>query len=299
MIDLERAMKSERLMKALTGQSVTEFQELAPRLAEGLSKAGAKQKRQRAAGGGRKHTLKSVEYKLFFILFYLKCYPTYDLAGILFGVAGSQAYRWVQALLPVLEQVLGWQGVLPQRQLKSVTEFMAAVPGARDIWVDGTERPIQRPQQAKAQQQCYSGKQGGHTFKNLILSTESRQIVFLSYTKPGGRHDYHRFKQAGLGGVIPPEVALWADLGFVGLQNDFPQLDVLLPHKGSKLHPLTPAQKADNRLISACRIRVEHALAGVKRFRALTDTYRNKGRCLADTFILLACGLWNFHLRYA
>jgi len=42
--------------------------------------------RKRAVGGGRRHTLKTPTDKLFFILFYLKCYPTFDLAGLLYGV---------------------------------------------------------------------------------------------------------------------------------------------------------------------------------------------------------------------
>ncbi|WP_375340289.1 transposase family protein [Okeania sp.] len=42
--------------------------------------------RQRSVGGGRKAPLPTVEDKLFYILFYLKCYPTFDLASILFDM---------------------------------------------------------------------------------------------------------------------------------------------------------------------------------------------------------------------
>ena len=63
--------------------------------------------------------------------------------------------------------------------------------------------------------------------------------------------------------------------------------------KSSKNHPLTPEQKAENQVISTFRIRVEHTIAGIKRFRCLTDAYRNKGTILADKFMLIACGLWN------
>jgi hypothetical protein len=59
---------------------------------------------------------------------------------------------------------------------------------------------------------------------------------------------------------------------------------------------LSPDQKAENQLIRAFRIQAEHAIAGVKRFRCLTDPYRNKGIVLADKFMLIACGLWNYHL---
>jgi hypothetical protein len=85
-------------------------------------------------------------------------------------------------------------------------------------------------------------------------------------------------------------------LGFLGIAKDYPCLQVVIPHKSSQYHPLTPAQKAENRIISAFRICVEHAIAGIKRFRCLTDAYRNKGIVLADKFMLIACALWNYHL---
>ena len=50
----------------------------------------SQEKRQRAKGAGRKPRLETVESKLIYILFYFKCYPTFDLAGILFDLDRSQ-----------------------------------------------------------------------------------------------------------------------------------------------------------------------------------------------------------------
>ncbi len=298
MLNIKRALRSDRLMKALTGMTIAEFERLVPTFTTGLKKAQvkAKKERKRAIGGGRRHTLKTPTDKLFFILFYLKCYPTFDLAGLLYGVDRSQAQRWLKALLPVLETVLGWQAVLPQRRIGSLEEFLQRFPAVKDIFIDGTDRPVQRPHSAKAQRELYSGKQHDHVLKNLIANDEARRILWLSQTKPGARQDYFRFKQSGWGDVIPAEVSVWVDLGFLGIVKDYPRLQVVIPHKSSKKHPLTPAQKAENRVISAFRIHAEHALAGVKRFRCLTDAYRNKGLVLADNFMLISCGLWNYHL---
>ena len=298
MLNIKRALRSNRLMKALTGLSVTEFEGLLPSFKAGLNKSPmkAKKERKRAIGGGRRHTLPNASDKLFFILLYLKCYPTFDLAGLMYGVDRAQTQRWVKSLLPVLEEVLGWQVVLPRRKIGSLEEFIQHFPAVKDVFIDGTERPIQRPQQPEAQQDHYSGKQKEHTFKNLMVSDEARRILCLTPTKPGARQDYFRFKQSGLGQVIPEEVGVWVDLGFLGIAKDYPHLQVLIPHKSSKHHPLTPDQKAENQLIRAFRIRAEHAIAGVKRFRCLTDPYRNKGLVLADKFMFIACGLWNYHL---
>ena len=301
MINVQRALRSDRLLKALTGMSMVEFNTLLPTFSAALAKTKQEQKpkRQRAIGGGRKHTLATAREQLFFILFYLKCYPTFDLAGFFFDVDGSRSWHWVQDLLAVLEKSLDWQVVLPQRKIGSVEEFIQHYPGIKDVFVDGTERPTQRPHKAKSQRKHYSGKQHGHTLHNLIATNEQNYILWLTSTKPGARHDYYRFKQAQMGDHIPTGVGVWVDLGFVGITKDYPHLDVVIPHKSSKNNPLTPVQKADNRVISSFRIRVEHALAGVKRFRCLTDTYRNKSQSLADQFMLIACGLWNYHLRLA
>jgi hypothetical protein len=42
--------------------------------------------RKRAPGGGKKHTLSLLEEKLFFILYYFKTYPTYDVLAADFDV---------------------------------------------------------------------------------------------------------------------------------------------------------------------------------------------------------------------
>ncbi len=99
MINIEMALRSDRLMKAVTGVSIHEFTELLPKFTEELEKENSSrassQKPCSARGAGRKHTLPSAKEKLFFILFYLKCYPTYDVAGLMFDVDRSQACRWV------------------------------------------------------------------------------------------------------------------------------------------------------------------------------------------------------------
>ena len=181
MLNVSRALQSDRLLKALTGMNMTEFNALLPTFSDALAKTKREQKpdRKRAVGGGRKHTLPTSEQQFFFILFYLKCYPTFDLAGLLYDVDRSQTQRWVKALLPVLEEVLGWQAVLPQRRIGSLEEFIRHFPAMKDVFIDASERPMQRPQRAKAQKEHYSGKQKDHTLKNLIVSDEAKRILCL------------------------------------------------------------------------------------------------------------------------
>jgi hypothetical protein len=90
----QRAFKDERRMKAFLKLSSKEFYDLSESFFEPLEKArnSAKKTRKRALGAGKKHTLGILE-KLFFILYYFKTYPTYDVAAADFDVDRSTTCR--------------------------------------------------------------------------------------------------------------------------------------------------------------------------------------------------------------
>ena len=71
---------------------------------------------------------------------------------------------------------------------------------------------------------------------------------------------------------------------------------VSIPTKKPRGQALSHAVKGWNTRRRRMRVLVEHALAGVKRFRIVSDVFRNKREALADRAMLLACGLWNYHL---
>ena len=89
--------------------------------------------------------------KLFYILLYLKIYPTFDVAGFLFDTDRSRTCRWVQQYLPVLEKTLGKTCDLPKRKIRSVEEFLKEFPEVKDVLIDGTEGRINRPTNPKNQ----------------------------------------------------------------------------------------------------------------------------------------------------
>lgn len=55
-----------------------------------------------------------------------------------------------------------------------------------------------------------------------------------------------------------------------------------------------------NRIISNVRIKVEHAIAGVKRCRIVKDIFRNTLPGMSDVVIEIACALHNLRvdMRY-
>jgi hypothetical protein len=129
MLDIKRALDNNRLLCSLSGLNRQAFDELLPAFERAYQAAQnhqtlAGRPRQRAAGGGQKGHLGEVEFKLFMILVYFKCYPTFDVLGFLFDLDYSRANHWVHRLQPVLETALNEKLVLPERQIHSIEAFI-------------------------------------------------------------------------------------------------------------------------------------------------------------------------------
>ncbi|WP_041565443.1 helix-turn-helix domain-containing protein [Nostoc punctiforme] len=161
MLNIEGALKQDRLLRALTGLNRKAFDALLPTFTTMYLDTQQAKPRQRGLGGGRKARLLTAQDKLFFILFYFKCYPTFDVAGLLFDMHRSQAHEWMHRLQPILEAALGQKMALPERHLESIEAFLSRFPGVQRVMIDGTERPIARPQEREQQKLNYSGKSGG------------------------------------------------------------------------------------------------------------------------------------------
>ena len=61
---------------------------------------------------------------------------------------------------------------------------------------------------------------------------------------------------------------------------------------------MTDRDKAVNRKLSRIRVRVEHALSGVKRSRIVKDVLRNKKPEVSDVAMEVASGLHNLRVDH-
>jgi hypothetical protein len=304
MIFIKRALMDDRALKATIGLSISEFNHLVLSFSQEIEKEewyryerGIEEgNRERQPGGGRKGNLGNSAEKLFFILFYFKCYPTFDVLGLFFNLNRSNACRNVHKLTLILEKVLGKKMVLPKRKIKSLEELFELFPGVKDIFIDGTESPIQRSSDNEKQKESYSGKKKAHTRKNIVITDINRWIGFLSPPEEGKNHDYSIFKRLFPPKIFPKGITLWLDLGFTGVNKDYPDASVIMPKKKPRGKELTDEEKAKNKVISSIRVRVEHAIGGIKRMRITTDKFRNKKESFYDKPMLISCGLWNYHL---
>lgn len=250
--------------------------------------------RQRRRGAGRKGALATIEDKLVFILFYFRQYPVQMAQGFFFGMGQPQANEWIHRLTPILNQALGDAMQLPARQPKDIQQVLRECPGLEFI-IDGTERSIRRPKDQDRQRRHYSGKKKRHTVKNNVIGDKrTRKIKGLSPTVEGKRHDKKLADAQDL--TFPPGSQLWKDTGFQGYEPD--DVRTYQPQKKPKGRDLTANEKQVNATISSQRIRVEHAIGGVKVYRIVHDVFRNLRQGFDDLVMETACGLHNLRVDH-
>ena len=119
-----------------------------------------------------------------------------------------------------------------------------------------------------------------------------RQLMILCVSTSAGKtHDFALFEQSRL--VLARPIELLADSGYQGVHKFHRNSQI--PLKKSKHHPLTLEQKQQNRALASRRVRVEHVLRYIKRFRILSSTYRNRRKRFGLRLNLLAA-IANLHI---
>ncbi len=120
------------------------------------------------------------------------------------------------------------------------------------------------------------------------MNLKNEEIIALAFAD-GKKHDFCLFKD--FNAHVRAETLLEADTGYQGLAQV--HTNSLLPKKCSKNHPLSKQERKDNREISRKRIFEEHAIRFVKRFRILSERYRNR-RKRFNPCLSFINDIWNF-----
>lgn len=284
MLTDDQLAKTAKAFPALTGLTRDEFDRLfgaceaaaeALRAASTHTKRGSRT-RKRAAGAGRRHTL-APRTRLLLALVWLRVYPTYELLGWLFGLDKSNAWHNTQDVLEVLDTMTDFPFDRPdpdRRKLQTAEAVMDAFPEVRAI-IDAKEQAFHRPAGWDRQKPFYSGKKKRHTVKNQVACTPGGRIVSVSTTAPGRTHDLTVLRYNGLLDRLPADAGVMADKGYIGVTADAGARAVVIPVRASKNHPLTDEQKGSNRVISGCRVVVEHVMAQLSRFQVLRQMFRS------------------------
>ena len=223
-------------------------------------------------------------------MFYLRHYPTQEVLGFLFGISQGQANQWIHRLTPLVKKALGDEKELPGRTAADAQELMEACPELEFI-LDGTERPVRRPQDSEDRREDYSGKKKRHTKKNIILTEKATgEVLGLGATQPGSKHDKASVDEEHY--TFPDGSTVFQDKGFQGYAPE--GATIQQPTKKPRGKEWTPEQKEENRRISTQRVSVEHSIGGIKIFHIVSAIFRNIKEGFSDLVMETVTGLFNF-----
>lgn len=258
--------------------------------------------RKRAVGAGHPFVLPLTD-RLLMLLIYYHMYPSSTLLGYLFNVSQTSVLKSIKKLEPLVSEVLP----LPKKQydkvrrLQSIEEIEAMFPGFK-AFLDATEQEIPRPKAKRKRKTHYSGKKKRHTVKTQLTVNSDGLIVHKTPHAKGSTHDYALYKRRHP--RLPSKVKQGFDLGYLGVEEDFPSLNCVLPFKkknpgrgkiGAKAEELPPEKKAFNYAFAKERVVVEHTNSRLKKFLIWGSEFRNRPK-RHDVMTDIVSGLINFRI---
>jgi len=298
--------RKPHIFRSFTGLETHEFDALHTKIDENYDEHQEKRlhrpDRKRRIGAGHPFKL-NLRDRLLMLLMYHRLYTTSTLLGYLFNLSQSNVLKNIRILEPLVKTVLPLPEKMHRRakRLGTLEELEELFPGLK-AFLDATEQEIPRPRDKRKRRTHYSGKKKRHTVKTQITVNKTGLILHRSPHARGGRHDYSLFNWRRP--RLPDEVCLGVDLGYEGIRNDYPELDVSLPYKrrspgrgkrGVKAEPLTPEQREFNKVLASERVVVEHTISRLKKYRIMAEEFRNRLRHY-DVMTDIVCGLVNLRI---
>lgn len=160
MLSYEVVCRNRRQFLSMCGMEVEMFKELHGAYQKQWDKyirayTVAGEQRSRPYRRRKDGVLTKTEDQLFFVLHYLKSNAIQEHHAAGYGMAQSQCNMWLHLLLRLLHQTLAALKQLPERDSSRLTKVLK---GLKEVFIDGTERDIDRPLDAAVQRAHYSGK---------------------------------------------------------------------------------------------------------------------------------------------
>jgi hypothetical protein len=143
------------------------------------------------------------------------------------------------------------------------------------------------------QKKYYSGKKKRHTLKSQVVVDKKSSLIICTNFCNGKKHDFKLFKDSKVRWV--QSIYGIVDSGYTGIKKL--QSTSLLPKKRSRGQSLTKDERRTNRNISSERVLNENIIGRLKRFKILSDKYRNRRRRFGLRFNLIA-GVHNWELMH-
>lgn len=124
-----------------------------------------------------------------------------------------------------------------------------------------------------------------------MVDKKTKQVICTDFAN-GRKHDFRLFKESKM--LIHHKVRVITDTGYQGIQKLHNNSE--LPKKRNKNNPLTKKDKTNNRRLAIERVLNENVISMLKRFKIISDKYRNRLKRFGLRFNLIA-GIYNFELK--
>jgi hypothetical protein len=280
----------------MTGLSVEAFDAMLPGLLgafhDGRRLPLGGKRRQRAFGGGDTFDLQPADQFLLTIV-RPRHYPTQECLGYLFGVSDPTALRAARRCLPLLE-AQGKDGMRLPDPGKGKRRDLPALPKGTPelaVIIDTFEQRTHRPR--RRQRAYYSGKKEAHTLKSQAAIDEGGRVIDVGVSRPGRWADLRVLRRSGLAGKLARAgVGALGDLAYVGLDGLVRGLRGATPRRKPRGKGRPPRDRRYNRAFARRRIKVEHAIARLRRYQALSAVNRH-GRQRHEARVRAVAGLIN------
>ena len=283
MFSYDRLSRKPILFKSFTGLPVQQFDDIYyNQITKKYTKHEIKRlskgkERKRDIGAGRPFKL-DLRDRFVMLLVYYRLYITYNFTGFLFDLDQSNICRDIQKIeklirecLPIPQKIYNTTKRLktPQQVEKYFPDFLS--------FIDCTEQQIPRPVNNRRRKAYYSGKKKTHIVKTQVMVSKNGTIIHKAGHKKGRRHDYDIYKK-NHPKTPKEEVVNVFDLGYLGVENDFPERLSSIPNRKKRNLDLSQEEMESNINHSKKRIKIEHAICRLKKYRIFADIFRNKLR---------------------
>jgi hypothetical protein len=219
MLTYQKLKMKPHQFQSFTGIRVREFEKILECAQTGYKPFEQKRlggrKRARKIGAGR-HFKLPLEDRILLCLVHLRLNLTCTVMSYLFDLNESNVCRNVRHMKQLMKDGLPEPARLmaAQKKINSVEELFRLYPDLKAM-VDGTEQPIQRPEDKEKQKTYYSGKKKRHTIKKQVIINTDGLILDTTPACEGRRHDYKVFQETGtLSEKIPESVSVLLDSGY-------------------------------------------------------------------------------------
>jgi hypothetical protein len=262
LLSYDRLSKKPTLFKSFTGLTVNEFDDIYDKEVEKrydnheIQRLTKRKDRDRRLGAGRPFRI-DIKNRFLMLLAYYRLYITHTLAGFLFDLDQSNVCRDIQKIEPLVRKCVP----IPQKmhktakRLRTPEEVEQYFPGFI-AFVDCSEQQIPRPKNKTRRKMYYSGKKKRHTVKTQLMVNNKGLIIHKASHKKGKGHDYDTYKKSHP--VTPKQVVSVFDLGYLGVEKDFPEQISSLPNRKKRSQKeLSHEEKEYNQNHSRKRIVIE------------------------------------------